>query len=87
MNWFHLSQATDLWRVVGCFEHGYEHSGYIRCTEYLDFLRDYKRMKMGICLAKLAKFSDHRVIALKLANDWNNLTNCRGGVQHLFFPS
>jgi len=87
MTWIHLAQPTDHWQVVDCFEHGYEHSGYISCSQYLDLLCSCKPLNKGICSMELAKFSYHRVIALKLANNWTNLTNCRGGTQHLFHPS
>jgi hypothetical protein len=87
MTWIHLAEPTQQRRVVRSLEHINEHYSDVRSTEYLDFLHSYERLKKEICLTKLAKFSYHSVIALELAYNWTNLTNYRGGIQHLFFPS
>ena len=69
MTWIHLAQSTEQWRVLDCFEYGNEHSVYIRCREHLQWLRSYKPLNKGNSSTKIAKFSYHRVIALKLTNN------------------
>jgi hypothetical protein len=69
MTWIYLARPIKQRRVVGSFEHVNEHYSDVISREYLYLLYSYEHLKKEICLTKIAKFSYHRVIALKVANN------------------
>jgi hypothetical protein len=48
MDWINLAQDRGL--VAGCYEHGNEPSGSVKCREFLDYLKTDELLKKDSAL-------------------------------------
>jgi hypothetical protein len=73
--------------VEGSFEHGNEHSGYIKCWKVLEWLHNWRFLKKGIApLSYLGMIVKCNILKMKAAYDWHRAMgwdfcyNCRSHV-------